>query len=254
MKIKRLDEIEKYIDDNRSASTVELSEHFSISPNTLRRDLDTLADLGRIEKVYGGARSLKPISTLSHMPILSYQERQLENLDAKRHIGFLAKDYLNDNECIFIDSGTTTEHLIVHINKPCSILTSSLSIANEALKHDHLQVVMLPGSLNRRTLSFVGTDTVRVLESFHVDIAYMSANGVSLDNGLTISSNEEYEVKRTALRQAKKKILLVDSSKINKTAVRTYASVNDVDVLISDSNLPIEYQKYAKDNNILLQY
>ena len=178
MKSQRLDMIEEYVLEHKNASLDTLCEKFNVSKNTIRRDVDILLKRGSIMKVYGGVAALETPQTF---PLLSYEERGGRFPDEKKEICRRAAELVAEDDTIYIDTGTTCLNLVDFIaDKHCTILTNSLLIFNKAASYPNLDIISVPGKLNRKTLSFTGPDINDYLQTYNISMAFMACTGVTL--------------------------------------------------------------------------
>ena len=115
VRVKRLEEMLKYIETNGSVSLDELCEVFQISKNTARRDIDEVLKTGTIKKIYGGVSFITP--EIKEPPRTSYSLRSADNMAEKRAIARLAAEQIEDGDSIFVDAGTTTGSLVEFIKE-----------------------------------------------------------------------------------------------------------------------------------------
>lgn len=248
MKTKRLDLIESYVLEKKNVSLDALCDKFSVSKNTIRRDIDTIIKRGTIIKVYGGVSALE-IPTPS--PLLSYEERHTKLIDEKERICKAAASLVSDYDTIYIDTGTTCLHLVDYLpGKNCTIITNSLKVINKALPYPDINVISIPGKLNRKTLSFAGVNINSYLTTYNISKAFMACTGVTIKNGLTNATTEEYIVKKAIIENTDHNILLADHSKFGKISLMTYASIALLEHIITDTPLTSEYNSYCLENNI----
>lgn len=253
MKEQRIDAIEQYIIENNSATIDNLCNTFKLSKTTIRRYLDELTKRGTIIKVYGGAKAVTP--ALSETPLSSFEERHIAQINEKNYICKLASSLVEENDTIFIDTGTTCINIIEYIkNVNCTIITNSLQVATRSIPYDNLNIIILPGTLNRKTLSFTGIDTVEYLKAYNIDKAFMASTGVTIENGLTNASHEEYSIKKTAVNNSLKRYLLADYTKFDRTAMRTYCKLNNIHAIITDQCPPEIYVSFCSRYNIEMIY
>lgn len=233
MKSFRLREMEQYIIEHDTVSMEELRDTFHISMNTTRLDVAQLVSKGTIKKVYGGVCSNQKSN------LVPFDERKTKNTEGKRAVGKEAAELVNDGDIIFIDSGTTTMYVIDFLaeRKNVTILTNNLNAINRALAYPDLNIISLPGTLERKTNSFVSADTVRTLEKYNIKKAFMASSGISENGTVTNSSPLEFEIKKAALRNSKESYLLIDSTKYGKSALLTYASIQEMDKIIVDQEV-----------------
>lgn len=248
MRTKRIHLIEEYITKEKSASLDDLCKRFSVSKNTIRRDIDYLVKKDVVKKVYGGVElNTKP----SLNSLTSFDERFEQNASQKDAIARKAAELVEDNDTIFIDTGTTCPNMIHYlVDKTCIVITNSLQIAVYAIHYPNIKVVMLPGILQSQTRSFVGTSSEKYLKDFNINKAFMACTGISLEKGITNSSFEEYTIKKTVIQNTKKCYLLADSSKFGKTGMMTFAKFSDFNAIISNGKPDKTYTNKLKQSSI----
>lgn len=242
LRLHRVEAIEKYIYEQKKVSLDQLCKVFMVSKNTIRRDIEEIVARGNIHKVYGG------VSVQGNKELLPFNERNITHFEAKKRIAAKAATFVEDGDIIFIDSGTTTRHMIDHIKgkNNLTIVTNNLDCIVSAIPYPHLKVISLSGILSRTTLSFTGQSAARLLETYNVSKAFMAATGISLENGVTNSDPEEYEIKRVAIKRSKQTFLLVDSNKLGVIALLTYCELKQIDYLLTDSPPPKSYYDYMQ--------
>jgi len=249
MKDARIDLLETYILDNKTVGIDELCNKLRVSKNTVRRYLNELEKRGTVIKVYGGVKAVN--STDSQTPLSSFEDRHVARRAEKDYLCQLASELVEDNDTVFIDTGTTCVKIIEYIKElTCTIITNSLQVANMSIPYEGLNIIMLPGKLNRKTLSFVGMETIENLRSLNVDKAFMASTGVTIENGLTNASHEEYSIKKTVMSNSRSSYLLADYTKFGKTALRTYAKIENLDALITDQQPPQDIMDYCINHNV----
>lgn len=242
MRPQRIEEIRNYIYENKTVPLDQLCSHFGISKSTLRRDLNEIIANSDIKKIYGG------VTVLGKKEMSSFDERSMTNPAKKAAIAAAAASLIEDGDIIFIDSGTTTAQVIDHLStkKNITILTNNIEIINRAIPYKNITVITLSGTLNRKTLSFVGPSAVQQLMAFNISKALIATTGYSLTSGLTCSSPIEGDLKRTAIQRSKEVYLLADSSKYGPVSLITYCDLNKVDILITDAKPPAEVSDYME--------
>nr|WP_294679087.1 DeoR/GlpR family DNA-binding transcription regulator [uncultured Blautia sp.] len=248
MKSQRLDMIEEYVLEHKNASLDTLCETFNVSKNTIRRDIDILLKRGTIMKVYGGVAALE---TPQALPLLSYEERGTRYPEEKKAICQRAADLVSEDDTIYIDTGTTCLNLVDYISdRHCTILTNSLLIFNKAAAYPNLDVISVPGRLNRKTLSFTGPDINDYLKTYNISRAFMACTGVTMKSGLTNASAEEYLTKKAIAENTASLVLLADHSKFGRISLMTYSSMDNLDAIVTDQKLPDEYDAYCTEHGI----
>lgn len=221
-----------------------------VSMMTLRRDLISLENEGRLIRTYGGAVSTKKVSNISGEED-SYSRRASENVESKMRIAEKAVALVEKGRSVYFDAGSTIMCLAKILEDDSfSIVTSGANIALELVKKLRTSVVTLGGQVNRNTLSMSGPNANSVLDTINIDLAFMAASGFSVDTGFTVSNIYECELKRKVVKRAKKVILLMDTSKINKDLPFTYANLEDIDMWVCEKPLPPEVEAEAKKYDV----
>ena len=249
MRTKRIDLIEKYITEHKTVSLDTLCEVFQVSKNTIRRDVGQLVTDGSVKKVYGGVSAVG--SGSEFQTLTTFTDRNLILAKEKNAMCRHAATMIEDNDIIFIDSGTSTQALIDYIaHKHCVIITNSLQVSCRALPYPNLTIISLPGKLNRDTLSFAGSESEQYLGSYNITKAFMSCTGVSIENGLTNATMEEYLIKKTIVNNCRNVILMADHTKFGKFTLRTYCSLSDIHQIVTDQMPDAEISDYCTEHGI----
>jgi DeoR family myo-inositol catabolism operon transcriptional repressor len=239
MKSRRQIEMESYILTQGSATMEELRDHFGISMNTVRRDVAELIRPGYITKVYGGVKAEVQPSTL-----VPYAVRSRTPSREKQMICLEAAKMVRDGDILFIDSGTTTVHIMEALkDKNITVITNNIEAMMLALEHENIRLIVVPGEIHRKTHSITGEDSAAFLSTMNTNIAFMAATGVSY-GGVTNSSPLEYAIKRAAVQHTERAVLLVSANKFGQTSLLTYAQLKDFERVITDDGIPPEWQKH----------
>lgn len=230
MKDQRIKNMQDYILQHESVSLKELCDTFDLSMNTVRRYINEIAAETNIKKVYGGVRVQTPISTLP-----TFVERNQTHYHAKNMIAKKAAEFVNANDIIFIDSGTTTMHMLDYIPEqmPVTVITNSYHIIHAAIERPKITLFSLPGMLDRRTLSFSG-ENFKFLDSLNIHKAFMACTGLTVHDGATNSFSSEYTNKKIAVRKAEQVYLLADSTKFGISTLMTYCPLSDINYVITE--------------------
>jgi DeoR family transcriptional regulator, myo-inositol catabolism operon repressor len=253
MKSARIDAIEQYILKKNTATIEEICEHFDISKSTLRRDLQEVVSRGRTKKIYGGVQAV-PI-TDSQTLLKSFDIRNTVNSEEKMLICRLASRFIKPQDVVFIDTGTTCIHLIKYVNDiSFTVITNSLMVAYAAASNPNITVIITPGRLNRKTMSFTGPDVGTYLRSVNIQKAFMATTGLSIHGGLTNASEDEFNVKKIVCQNSRDIYVLADHSKFGRTALYTYSPLNQLKGIITDEKPADEIFSYCRRENIELIY
>lgn len=251
MKSKRLEEMNEYILANGIVSLKDLENTFSISINTVRRDINTLVEQHLVKKVYGGVESLNIKD--SREKLIDFEIRKNSNISAKKNIASVAATLINENDIIFIDSGTTTAQMVEYLPHDIkfTLITNNLEIILAMRYFSNVSLIIVGDTLDRRTMSFVySIENQQHLSDLNIDKSFMAATAVSIENGLTNFSADEYSIKKRIVKNTKDIIVLADDSKINKSTLMTFIPLDQITTLITNENLNNEYMNFFKENNL----
>ncbi len=243
LKQERIEKMEEYILMNKIVLMENLCKTFSISINTARTDIKSLIAKGSIKKVYGG------VSSNLNVQYTSFEIREKQNTDIKCKIAKMAAEIIDDRDIIFIDSGTTTMHILDYVSpdKNITVVTNSLSVCNQASLNGNIQLICTGGSYQHKTNSFVMFEAIDNIKNYNIRKAFMAATGVSANGDLTNSVSIECELKKAAVKSCEKNYLLDDSTKIGKAALLTYATISQMDVFITDQGIPDYFKELCAE-------
>lgn len=252
MIVSRREKISKYITDMGEVSIRSLEKEFpDVSTMTIRRDLAYLEEQGLVIRTRGSVKSLLKLTGNGED---IYSLRATKNIDAKIKVAKKALKYVETGRSIFIDSGTTTMCLAKILpDDSLSIITSGPNISMEIIKKNNPSVTLVGGQLSRNNLTTSGMSSINFIKSINIDIAFMAASAFSLKSGFTIGDFNECELKKAVIKRAGKVVLMIDKSKIDKNMPFTFATLKDIDVLISDSAFPEQYVEALKKNNVKIE-
>lgn len=253
MRISRIDRLEQYILEHKSASMDTLCKVFEISKNTVRRDLEVLVNRGTVEKVYGGVIASETSASIPDL--VTFHERYNQNSQSKQKIAALAASFVRERDIIYIDSGTTTMNIVdslTHLNA-VTIITNSIQVINKSMNYPNINLIVLPGTLKRDTASLVGSSVAEYLEDYNIVRAFMACTGITIKSGICNASTEEYTIKKAALKKSQKHYLLGDSSKFGRTSLMTFGEINQFHYILTDQMPDDDFSNYCKEQNCVIQ-
>ena len=242
MKLIRLNNIIEYVRAYELVSYEDLCKQFNVSISTIRRDIDELDSQGKIEKVFGGIK-------LSDESIKESNEATLFKFDYERDkIARAASELVDDGDIIMLGSGSTVAHMVKYLKnkKGITLVTNNLAVLNETLKCD-FNVVSIGGNLDKKIMSFVGLNSSRQVNELNANKCFLSCNGVNV-HSISNVVDLEADLKRKEIAISDKTILLADASKFDKMSLYTFASIKDLDYLITNKKPSKEYEKVCKEN------
>lgn len=232
----RHDYILKLLEEKRTVKLQDLVEKTDASESTLRRDLTELENMGKLERVFGGA--ILPARNLQEP---SMNDKSTRNLKGKQSIAEYAAAFVQEGDSVFLDAGTTTLQMIPYLkDKNPVVVTNGLPLA-VALNEAGLTTYLTGGLLKPRTGAFVGAGALAALGAYHFDICFLGVNGVHADFGYTTPDPEEAAIKKKAATHARKTYILADHSKVNKVSFATIMDLQESALIVD--GLPAEYLK-----------
>ncbi|MGV3130097.1 DeoR/GlpR family DNA-binding transcription regulator [Staphylococcus sp. IVB6181] len=247
LKEARHQKILKSLKENGSVSVSELSDAMNVAPMTIRRDLKELENKALLVRVHGGA-----VLMHTFYNELANDEKKALHSDKKRIIAEKASRLIQNEDTIFIGSGTTNEAIFPFIkHMHLRIITNSLYIFEQYEALEHMDIVLIGGRYRKKTGSFIGQLANTMLEQLHIDKAFIGVNGIS-DNDATTANEEEGKANEIVLNRSTKKYLVSDSSKFNTRAFSVFYKLDAIDAIITDDAMtqPLT-QKYSTITEIL---
>ncbi|WP_256762003.1 DeoR/GlpR family DNA-binding transcription regulator [Cohnella sp. WQ 127256] len=255
----RLFSIQKTIDEQGVVRVSELSNRFKVTEATIRSDLAKLEIDGKIIRRHGGAASL---TFSNHEPpaIVTYtdnnQSRSEEQLTPYPHrINMYKKEkmqiakealaMLQPHDRIILDASSTSFYLakIIPMDLPITVLTNSVNVIIELNKKEKTEVISTGGILSKNSMSFIGPVSEGTLGMYNVNKAFLSCKGLHFKSGITESSELQVLVKRKMMEVSEQVIFLADHSKFGLKDFAYLATFNQVDTIITDSEVEPQHRE-----------
>jgi len=237
--------IVELVNERLSIRVSELSDIFSVTEETIRRDLEKLEQDQLLSRSHGGAVSIEKEAT-----DVPFVVREITNSDEKKAIAAEAVNWIEPGEQIVLDASTTAWYMAQELpDMPLTVITNSIKVALELSKKEQIKVISTGGMLLANSLSYVGPLSERSLDSYYVNKLFLSCKGVHL-SGLSDSNEWQAILKKKMMDIASQVILLADSSKFG---VKTFAQISEltrIHHVISDSNIPAEFHKELQEKAI----
>jgi DeoR/GlpR family transcriptional regulator of sugar metabolism len=240
--LERRKEILEYVNQQTEVRTEDLSRRFNVSVGTLRNDIIKMEKEGLLERTHGGARTINNLNQA-----FSFQSRFFAHGEEKERIAQKALDFIENNQCLIFDASTTVLTLAKEIeeSRKLIVVTNGINTAMALDNKPNVKQILVGGMVAKGTASLEGLLGKGMLEDINADIAFVSARGFSLEEGLTDFNILGCELKKEMMRCAKKKIALLDHSKLETTSVSSFAGAKDIDLIITDEKAdPAVIQKY----------
>jgi DeoR family fructose operon transcriptional repressor len=226
-----------------SVDVSKLAAELGVAPETVRRDLRVLERHGFVHRTHGGAY---PVETSRFETSLA--TRTTRRVPEKRRIATAAVGLLGDAETVFIDEGFTPQLIAEALpaNRPLTVVTASLPTAALLATSDSMTVLLLGGRVRGRTLATVDHWATRMLAGFVIDLAYVGANGISRDRGLTTPDPAVAEVKAQVMRASRRRVFCGVHTKFGVSSFCRFAEIGDFETIITDTSLPAtEAHRYS---------
>lgn len=226
----RLDYILKKLQTDHKVLQTELSSDLQVSEDTVRRDLESLAQNGQLIKVRGGA--------IPHSPNpYSFKERIVYHEDDKKHIATKALAYLHNGQTIILDGGTSTLMLakLFPSNLHITVITNSVPIVAQLIEHPVIEVIFTGGLIGKDSQTAGGMDTIRMLEKMRADICFLGICSLHPDAGVTGLDLGEADVKSVMVGSANKTIALATSDKMGTAEPFKVCDITGLDTIITDN-------------------
>ncbi len=234
----RRDLIVAYINEKGAVTVTQLMEEFDASAATIRRDLSVLHDDHRILKVFGGATSLLTSDVNTIEPTVS--AKATLNVEEKDLISKYAASLINDDDFVYIDSGTTTLEMIKYIeNTKAKYITNGIVHAKKLLEKG-LSTMIIGGRCKASTEAIIGPDCIEGIRKYHFTKAFMGTNGISITAGYTTPDVDEALVKEEAVRHAYVSYVLADHTKFGQVSSVTFADITSC-CIITDKEVGKNY-------------
>ena len=214
-----------------SVDVGDLARRYGVTTETIRRDLSDMQRRRLVRRVHGGAI---PVEHVNHEPLL--EARRMVNAQEKLRIATAAVAEVPESGPVIIDSGTTGQRLaeVFPVERDVHVVTNSLLIALTLSRRGLRNLTVLGGAVRTSRHAMVDDTTRAELDPMAIDVVFMSCDGLSFQHGLTTPYREEYMIKRAMVERARRVVALVDASKFHNVQMFSFASFEEIDVLVTD--------------------
>ncbi|WP_432468543.1 DeoR/GlpR family transcriptional regulator [Agarivorans sp. Z349TD_8] len=216
-------------------ATEQFVESLAVSPQTIRRDLNNLAEQQLIHRHHGGA-SLLSSSVVND----SYAKRKIKQATEKQSIARKLAEQIPNGASLFLDIGTTSETLAKALlkHRDLRIITNNIHVANILMSKDDFQVILAGGTLRNKDGGIVGEATTDFIHQFRLDYGLITVSGIDLDGSLLDFDYHEARVTQAIIACSRKVILAADHSKFGRNAMINIGNISQVDQFYSDRAVP----------------
>jgi DeoR/GlpR family transcriptional regulator of sugar metabolism len=240
-------QIQQMLERQQRLSVADICAAFNISEATARRDLETLASQGKLQRVHGGA--IVAGQAPPEQPIL---ERQNEQADEKIRIGQAAAALVQPGETVFLGSGTTVLEAARALrgHRDLTVITNSLPVVNALAGAEGISVICLGGMLRESEFSFIGHITEQALAEVRADKVFIGTRAISLEHGLTHEYLPETMTDRAILRSGREIIVLADHTKFGRAATVLLAPLERIHTIVTDAQTSKEFLETVQQRGI----
>jgi len=230
----RHEKIISLINKSGFATVEEMARLYSVTPQTIRRDINFLDEEGYVSRYHGGAG---PSSSTEN---LAYRYRRELLYEEKKKIAATVASIIPDKSSLFINIGTTTEHVANALSNhyKLRIITNNLNVAAIMSKNENFEVIVAGGIVRSKDGGITGESAVKCIKQFKVDIGIIGISGIDLDGTLLDFDFREVHVARTIIENSRKVFLVADHSKFGRNAMVKLGNIREIDTLITDKKPP----------------
>lgn len=243
--VERTQYILEALSKNKIVLVSELSKDMDVTEETIRRDLEKLEKQELIWRVHGGAYLREGIGNETPINVRERIYQEEKALIAKQ-----CMTLIQDQDSILLDCSTTAIYIakeLKNITIKVTVITNSLSVAKELSGSDTIRLILLGGELKNSTNSFDGENTLRFLDNYHVDKAFISSAGISVKAGISDYTSEEAAIHKKMLEQSDKCYFVADITKIGRSAVNIIGKLEVIDGLIVNEPIHMKDNKLKKE-------
>ncbi|MCG8526874.1 MAG: DeoR/GlpR family DNA-binding transcription regulator [Opitutales bacterium] len=224
-------EIISQLDQKGSIRTIDIAKSLNVTDETIRRDLEKLEKDGLIQRTHGGAVQIqRPVKDWP------FEDRVIQNIDLKKEIAREAVNLIKPNDRIFVDASSTALQMAQYLwNINLTVLTNSHLFATALFEKPNIEVLMTGGRFDPQSKSYVGPAAMATIRRYRIDKFFFSGNGIDVDRGVSEINESQAYIKETIIRRTGTSIFLADQSKLGAASSYFFASAQEVDVLITNT-------------------
>ncbi len=226
-----------------------LARTFTVTPQTIRRDLNDLCQRGLLTRVHGGAMPANSVSNVA------YEERRNLASEEKRLIGVATATLIPENCSVMLNIGTTTEQvaraLINH--NGLVVITNNINVINTLNRTPNKELILAGGVVRQADGGIVGEAAVDFIRQYKADIAVIGGSAIDDDGAVLDYDQREVSVARAILDSARKVILVADHLKFERTAPMRICGLDRIDIFVTDRTPPAKFVEVCKVNGVRIE-
>ncbi len=213
----------------------DLSRVLKVSVDTVRRDLNELEQAGHLARVHGGALPRSPSTP-------PYSARKVQNKTAREEVARETAQIVMPGQIVLFDSGTTALEIARYLSPDltATVVTVSPPVAMALSTHANIDIIMLPGTLDKSSMSVTGSATLAALKRVRADICISGVCSIHPEIGVTSTSYEEAEIKRQMIDNATEVIVPATADKLGTAVPFEVTGIENINQLVTESSVPLE--------------
>jgi DeoR/GlpR family transcriptional regulator of sugar metabolism len=213
----------------------ELSRVLNVSVDTVRRDLKELEQAGHLARVHGGALPKSPSTP-------PYSARKAQNKSAREEVARETAKLIQHGQIVLFDSGTTALEISRYLSPDltATVITVSPSVVMALSTHTNIKIIMLPGTLDKSSMSVTGSTTLEALRRIRADICISGVCSIHPEIGVTTTSYEEAEIKRQMIYNASEVIVAATADKLGTAVPFEVSGIGNINQLVTESTIALE--------------
>ncbi len=225
-------------------SVPELAVALDVSEGTVRNDLNALEQQGLLTRVHGGA----VLRQQDQFQNISFLRRHQQNAAAKIAIAHEAAAFVNDADSVLLDASSTAYYFAKALSnhRRLRVMTNGFEVARELAQNATNTVILIGGIVNNESSSATGLLSEHIIEELHIQKAFLSCSGFSLERGMTEVHLAEAQLKRKVIESSQDLFALVDSSKFGKEDLTSFARPEKITRLFTDQQLSADWSERLK--------
>ncbi len=229
-------------------SVEELAQHFAVTSQTIRRDINDLCGAGLLRRYHGGA------GLPSSVENVAYQARQILNFDAKVRIAEAMAARIPNQASLYMTLGTTTEEVAraLRDHRGLRVITNNLNVASVLAENPGCEVIVAGGVVRHRDRGITGEATIDFVQQFKVDYAVMGISGIEADGTLLDFDYREVRVLQIIMNNARSVLLGADHSKFGRNALVRVGELSEISELFTDAQPPVAIRRLLNENGTRL--
>jgi DeoR family transcriptional regulator, glycerol-3-phosphate regulon repressor len=227
-------------------ATEQLADLLNVTPQTIRRDINTLCDQGFMQRFHGGAGQANSVENEA------YHHRLHAFVDAKRRIAANVAKHVPNGSSLFLNIGTTTELVAKALvnHKNLKVVTNNLHVATILSNNVDCEVLIAGGLLRQRDGGIIGPATTEFIERFRLDFGIIGVSGIDSDGSLLDFDYQETLNAKAIIGSSRETILVADHSKFGRRAMSRFGHLSQIDWLFTDMDLPDDFLNLASAGGV----